>query len=99
MAQTPTGSGNDNFLGAGFRELRRRFERSTLRRELRRHGEQRDAALGALGEKAWAEKIDLAPFGDLGERLHGAAARAGELATTTQQLEGRKSVLETERRD
>ncbi len=99
MAQTPNGSGNDNFLGAGLRELRRRFERGTLRRELRRHGEQRDAALAALGEKAWAEKIDLTPFGDLGSRLHGVAARAGELATTAQQLEERKSVVETERRN
>lgn len=99
MTQSATGSGNDNFLGAGVRELRRRFARLGLRRELRRHGEQRDTALAVLGAKAWEEKIDLAPFGDLAARLHGVTSRAGELAATTQQLEDRKTVLETERRN
>lgn len=99
MAQTPVDSGKNNFLSAGVRELRRLFERVSLHRELRRQGAQRDTALGALGEKAWEEKVDLAPFGDLRDRLHGVAARTGELAATTQQLEAQKSALEAERRD
>lgn len=87
------------FLAAGLRELRRKFERYTLGRKLRRNAEERDVALGTLGARAWAEKIDLEPFGDLRDRLHAIAARSGELAASTQQLETQKSALEAERRD
>lgn len=86
-------------IAAGFRELRRFFQRLALNRELRRHAEEREVALQALGEKAWEEKIDLAGYGDLRDRLQGATARSGELAATTQGLEARKAALEGERRD
>ena len=92
------GYSEHNFLSAGFREVRRVFGRITLRRQLHRHDAQRDAALVALGETAWEEKLDLTPFGDLGERLGGVAARAGELANTTRQLGAQKAAREAERK-
>ena len=93
-----TGYSEHNFLSAGFREVRRVFGRIALRQQLHRHDAQRDAALVALGETAWEEKLDLTPFGDLGERLGGVAARAGELANATRQLEAQKAAREAERK-
>lgn len=98
MVQTQSDSRSSTFFVAGFRELRRMFGRYALKRELRRNAEQRDVALGALGAKAWAEKIDLAPFGTIRDRLDGATARSGEIAATAQQLDAQKSARETERR-
>lgn len=86
-------------ISAGWGELRRYFQRLALNRELRRHAEEREVALQALGEKAWEQKADLAGFGDLRGRLEGATARSGELAATAQQLEARKAALEAERKE
>lgn len=99
MAPTTTDSGGLSFLRAGVQEIRRLFERLSLRRDLRRRGVERDAALGALGAKAWEEKLDLTPFAELRDRLQGVAARSGELAAATEQLESQKAAFEAERRN
>lgn len=86
-------------ISAGIAEIKRYFQRAALKRELRRHAEEREVALQALGEKAWEQKDGLASFGDLRDRLEGATARSGELAATAQQLEAGKAALEAERKE
>ena len=88
-----------NFLRAGSNEIRRQLDRYSLNQKLRQLARDRDAALGALGEKAWEAKIDLAPFPEIQSHLQGVSARSGELAATAGQLESQKAALERERRD
>jgi predicted nucleic acid-binding Zn-ribbon protein len=97
-AQTAAGSRQDNFLVAGFRELGRTYTRFTLRQKIRRQGIERKAALAALGQRAWEEKVDLTAFAGLRDRLTGLDVRAGELSQTTSKLESDKAALELERR-
>ncbi|MGZ5080165.1 MAG: hypothetical protein ACXWHZ_11875 [Usitatibacter sp.] len=89
---------HDGFLRAGSRELGRRIARLKLRRLMRQQDSDRAAALAALGQRAWQEKIDLAAFAGIRDRLQGLDARAGELSETTSKLEKEKAALEQERR-
>jgi hypothetical protein len=86
------------FLSEGFRELGRKLGRSRLRRTIRQHDADRLAALGALGQKAWDDKVDLAAHAGFRDRLSGLDARAGELSQAASALESEKSALETRRR-
>ena len=88
----------DGFLRAGSRELGRRIGRWKLHRLMRRQDAERAAALAALGERAWEEKIDLAAFAGLRDQISGLDARAGELSRTSSDLENQKAGLEQERR-
>lgn len=88
-----------NFLRAGSSEIRRQFDRYSLKQKQQKLGTERDTALCTLGEKAWDAKIDLAPFAEIRDQLGGVAARSGELAATAGQLETQKAGLERERRD
>ncbi|HEX4943221.1 MAG TPA: hypothetical protein VFV55_02640 [Usitatibacteraceae bacterium] len=87
-----------NFLSEGFRELGRKIDRAKLRSLMRKQETDRAAALVALGQRAWEEKIDLSAFAELRDRLTGLDARAGELSATASKLDAEKSTLETERR-
>jgi hypothetical protein len=88
-----------NFLRAGSSELRRQFDRVSLKQKQRKLEAERDNAVLALGEKAWDAKLDLTPFAEVRDHLQGVAARSGELAATAGQLETQKAALEGERRD
>jgi hypothetical protein len=88
-----------NFLRAGSSEIRRQFDRFSLKQKLRQLGTERDTALCVLGEKTWDAKIDLAPFAEVRDHLQGVDARSGELAATAGQLEMQKAGLERERRE
>jgi hypothetical protein len=88
----------NSFLKAGVRELARKIARFKLRRSITQLDLERAAALTALGQRAWQEKIDLAAFADLRDRLAGLDARTGELSETTGKLEQEKAALEQERR-
>jgi hypothetical protein len=99
QATAPNAAGVGNFLRAGSNEIRRHFERLSLKQKRRQLGAARDSALCALGEKAWDAKIDLTPFAEVRDHLEGVAARSGELAATSGQLETQKTALERERRD
>lgn len=92
-------AGSGNFLRAGSSEIRRYFDRFSLKQKLRELGAERDTALCTLGEKAWDAKIDLSPFAEVRDHLEGVAARSGELAATAGQLETQKARLEGERRE
>lgn len=87
-----------NFLSEGFRELGRKVARSRLRRTMRQQDAERLAALTALGQKAWDDKVDLAAHSAIRDRLAGLDARAGELSQTASRLEQDKAGLETRRR-
>jgi hypothetical protein len=95
----PVAAAGGNFLRAGSNEIRRQLDRYSLNQKLRQLARDRDAALGALGEKAWEAKIDLAPFPEIQSHLQGVSARSGELAATAGQLESQKAALEDERRN
>lgn len=86
-----------NFLSAGFSELGRKMDRSKLRGAMRKQDAERIAALTALGQQAWDEKVDLSAFAELRDRLSGLDARAGELSATASKLGDEKVALETER--
>ena len=87
-----------NFIAEGWRELRRKWHRSRLRGDLRRHDIERTAALTGLGQRAWDEKIDLAAFPQLRDQLAGLDARAGEISATSSRLESEKATLEADKR-
>ena len=87
-----------NFLSEGFGELGRKMDRAKLRGLMRKQEAERAAALVALGQRAWDEKIDLSAFAELRDRLAGLDSRAGELSATAGKLEEEKSALESERR-
>ena len=89
---------NGNFLAEGFRELGRKWRRSRLRRDIRKSDEERTAALAALGQRAWDEKIDLAAFPQLRDQLAGLDARAGEISATTARLDTQRAALEADKR-
>lgn len=88
-----------NFLSAGSNEIRRQLDRYSLNGKLRQLARDRDAALGALGEKAWDAKIDLTPFPEIQNNLQGVSARSGELAANAAELETQKAALERARRE
>ena len=89
---------SDNFLAAGVHELQRRYARFTMRRTVRQQAAERAAALTALGQRAWEEKIDLSSFSELRDRLTSLDARVGEISETKSALESRKASLDEERR-
>lgn len=88
----------ENFLAAGVHELQRRHARFTMRRTVRQQAGERAAALTALGQRAWEEKIDLSSFSGLRDRLTALDARVGEISQAKSALESRKASLEQERR-
>lgn len=92
-------AGVGNFLRAGSSEIRRQFDRYSLKQKQRQLGTERDTALCTLGEKAWDAKIDLGSFAEIRDQLEGVASRSGELAATAGQLEAQKAALERERRE
>jgi len=96
---TPAAASGGNFLRAGSNELRRQLDRYSLNQKLRQLVRDRDAALGALGEKAWEQKIDLTPFAEIQTHLQGVSARSGELAANAAELESQKAALERARRE
>ena len=87
-----------NFLVEGWRELQRKLARMRLRGTLRGHDRERQAALTALGQRAWDEKVDLAAFPALRERLAGLDARVGEINAATGNLDKEREQLEAKRR-
>lgn len=88
-----------NFLSAGIQELQRRYARFMLRRTLKQHAADRVAALTALGQRAWNEKIDLSAFADVREGLTAIDARVGEIAQTRSRLGNSKAAVEQKRRE
>lgn len=87
----------ENFITAGFGELRRKFARSALRRTMHRNDTERGAALVVLGQKAWEERIELSAFADVRDRLAALEARAGELTQASGKLAEEKASLEAQR--
>jgi hypothetical protein len=87
-----------SFLAEGFRELRRKWARNRLRSEIHRQEGERVAALTALGQRAWDEKIDLAAFPELRDQLAGLDTRAGEISATTARLDTQRASLEADKR-
>jgi hypothetical protein len=87
-----------NFLAEGFAELRRKWRRNRLRGDIRRHESERTAALTALGQRAWDEKIDLAAFPQLRDQLAGLDTRAGEISANSARLETERTTLEAGKR-
>lgn len=99
MADTQTSVGpRESFLVAGFHELQRRYSRFNLRRTMARQAAARSAALAALGQRAWDDRIDLGAFADLRDKLSGLDSRAGEISQQTGQLDGTRASLEQERK-
>lgn len=88
----------EGVLQAGWRELGRRLERLKLARELPRKDAERSAALVALGQRAWEQKLDLAAFPGLREQLTALEARTGDLSRVAEELEARRAELEEGRR-
>ena len=95
----PVAASGGNFLRAGSNELRRQLDRYSLNQKLRQVARERETAIGALGEKAWEQKIDLTPFADIQNHLQGISARSGELAANAAELESQKAALERARRE
>ena len=98
-AQNAPDSARGNFLSEGFRELGRGLARSRLRRTIRQQDSERLVALTALGQKAWEDKVDLAAYAGLRDRLAGLDTRAGELSQTASRLEKEKADLDAQRRE
>ena len=86
-----------NFLSLGFAELGRKIDRLKLRRRLAGHEQERSAALATLGQRAWEQRLDLAAFPALRDRLAGLDAKAGELAQTSATLRQQEEQLKGER--
>jgi predicted nucleic acid-binding Zn-ribbon protein len=85
-------------LREGFAELGRKIERSKLRKRLRQHDREQQEALIALGRRAWAEKVDISAFADLGGQLAASETRANAVAQGIQNLEAERQRREGERR-
>jgi predicted nucleic acid-binding Zn-ribbon protein len=94
----PATSGKSSFLREGWRELRRKLERRTLRNTMAQQDRAQNAALAALGQKAWESGMDLSDFAELRDQLKGLEARTGELTSVTNRLESEKTALEEQRR-
>lgn len=97
-AVSPSTPKRSSFLREGWRELGRKLERRKLRGKLTSDDRARNAALTNLGEKAWGAGIDLSDFAELSAQIKSVVARTGELAATTQKLEGEKTGQEESRR-
>lgn len=86
------------FFREGWREIRRKFERRSLRKQLQQQDLERSQALTRLGQRAWQEKLDFASFPALSAQLTQLETRAGELGAASKALEGQGAVLEEKRR-
>ena len=95
---TPAAPKTSSFLREGWRELGRKLERRKLRGKMTQDDRARNAALASLGQKAWEAGIDLSDFAELSAQIKSVAARVGELAASTQKLEGEKATQEEQRR-
>lgn len=74
------------FASEGFSELRRRFRRSSLRKQLAALDAQHRAALAALGRTAWVSGLDLSAHAAVRDDIARLVSRAGELAAATQRI-------------
>jgi predicted nucleic acid-binding Zn-ribbon protein len=95
---TPAAPKKSSFLREGWRELGRKLERRKLRGKMTQDDRARNAALASLGQKAWEAGIDLSDFAELSAQIKSVVARGGELAASTQKLEGEKATQEEQRR-
>ena len=95
---TPAAPKKSSFFREGWRELGRKLERRKLRGKMSQDDRARNAALASLGQKAWEAGIDLSEFTELSAQIKSVVARTGELAATTQKLEGEKAAVEEKRR-
>ena len=80
-------------------ELKRKLQRRKLRRELQWQERARNQALVRLGRQAWEQKVDLASFPALRERLAAMDSRSSELAETSTRLQTEQSEMERRRQD
>ena len=94
---SPSTPRKSSFLREGWRELGRKLERRKLRGKMTQDDRARNAALTSLGQKAWEAGIDLSDFAELGTQIKSLESRTGELAATTQKLDGEKAALEEQR--
>ncbi len=85
------------FFVNGFREMGRKSNRFSLRRQLAAQDAKRRDALAGLGRAAWQSGIDLAAFGPQREQIQKLDARAGELSATAARLEKERADLDARR--
>jgi predicted nucleic acid-binding Zn-ribbon protein len=90
---------SSSFLSEGWRELKRKLERRSLRARMAQGDKERQAALARLGQRAWEAGVGLSDFGELGVQIKALEARTGELSSTSQRLEGERSAAEERRRN
>jgi hypothetical protein len=94
--QVPRSAG---FIREGLREFSRKLERRKLRKLAQQREMEKSAALIALGQHAWQQRIDLSGFAGLHDQISQVEQQAGELSARLQALESEKAGLETRQRE
>jgi len=86
-----------SFLREGFRELGRKLDRRKLR-QMTSDDRARNAALHEPGREGLGSRHRLFRFCRVSAQIKSVVARTGELAATTQKLEGERTAQEEQRR-
>jgi len=85
-------------LQHGIDELKRRWERRSLKRQLATHDAARSTRLGQLGEQAAQSALDLHAHEAVREQIRELAGRAGDVSATSNALQQQRGACLDRRR-